>query len=293
MAINVLDCTLRDGAYVVNSVFGKENIKNIISSLNYSGIEIVECGWLRDCEPNINSVFYNTVEEVFEYLPKKKAQFALMFDYGKYDLKKLPQNQGIIDIIRIAFYKKSLDEISFAVEAVKSKGYKVFLQPSNIMEYEEKEIIKLCNRANFLGVDAAYIVDSFGSMFPENLEKILPYFNEIINHEIKIGFHSHNSIQLSLGLTIQFINSIKDREICVDASLCGIGRGAGNTKTELLLEYLNRFKEKSYDMNYIRSCIDNDILNLYKEYNWEYRPYKGYKGILGLHPNTDNSEIFL
>lgn len=292
MAIEVLDCTLRDGAYIVNSIFGKERIKNIISSLNHAGVNIIECGWLRDCESNKDSVFYNTLDEVFKLLPVKKSKFALMFDYGKYDLKKLPQNNGIIDIIRIAFYKKSLDEISFAVEAVKSKGYQVFLQPSNIMEYSEQEILKLCNRAKFLGVDAAYIVDSFGSMFPEDLNKIIPLFKENLDKKTKIGFHSHNSIQLSLGLSIQFINNFFDRDAFVDSTLCGIGRGAGNTKTEIMLEYLNRFKGSNYDMPQIRECIDNNILDLYKQYNWEYRPYKGYKGILGVHPNTDNSELF-
>lgn len=286
MGIKVLDCTLRDGSYVVNSVFGKECIRNIISSLSLAGVEIVECGWLRDVQHKPDSAYFNIPEELIDYLPTKRSEYSLMFDYGRYDISKLPQNSGLIDIIRIAFYKKSLDEISFAVEGVKSKGYKVFLQPSNVKEYSERELQKLCERANFLEVDSVYIVDSFGSMFPEDLEKIVPVFSETVHPEIGIGFHSHNSIQMSLALTIQFIKLMKEREISVDSSLCGIGRGAGNTKTELLLEYLNKHGA-GYDMDIIKDAIEKNIRPLYKDYNWEYTPDKGYRGIKGLHPNTE------
>ena len=286
MGIKVLDCTLRDGAYVVESRFGMDRIRDIITCLDASGVDIVECGWLRDCVHDKDSVFYNIPEDVVPYVSSKHCERSLMFDCGRYDISKLPQNSGIIDIIRVAFYKKSLDEISFAVERVKSKGYKVYLQPSYIMEYTDEEISKLCHRANFLGVDSVYAVDSFGSMFPEDLDRVIPIFDEVVNPNIEIGFHSHNAIQMSLGLTIQFINSMSHRNISVDSSLCGMGRGAGNTKTELLLEYLNRH-DKTYDMDFIHRCIDKSILPLYKDYNWEYTPDKGYRGIRGLHPTSE------
>ena len=143
----------------------------------------------------------------------------------------------------------------------------------------------MCERANYLGVDSVYIVDSFGSMFPEDLNSIVPVFKENVSSQTEIGFHSHNSIQMSLALTIQFINLMENRSVSVDSSLCGIGRGAGNTKTELLLEYLNR-KEIKYDMDIIRAAINKNILPLYKDYNWEYTPDRGYRGLRGLHPNV-------
>ncbi len=285
MGIKVLDCTLRDGSYVVDSMFGKNSIRDIISCLTIAGVDIVECGWLKDEIHQPDSAFFNIPDEVVEYLPSKRAEYALMFDYGRYDVSKLQQNSGAIDIIRVAFYKKSLDEISFVVENVKSKGYKVYLQPSNVKEYTQRELEILCERSNYLGVDSVYIVDSFGSMFPEDLDFIAPIFNEKVNIQTEIGFHSHNSIQMSLALTIKFINLMKDRNISVDSSLCGIGRGAGNTKTELLLEYLNK-KELKYDMDIIKAVIDKNIVPLYKDYNWEYTPQRGYRGIKGLHPNA-------
>ena len=282
MGIKVLDCTLRDGAYVVNSFFGAECIKNIIETLSSAGVDIIECGWLKETETGAGFVNYKTVSDAEKYIPAgEKADRALMFDYGRYDIKKLTHSDAV-SIIRIAFHKQNLDEISFTAEQVKAKGFKVFLQPSNIKEYNDKDIEKLCRRTNYIGVDASYIVDSFGSMFPEDLDRIMPIFVVLFDKNIEIGFHSHNNIQLSLALSFQFINYMK-RDVIVDSTLCGIGRGAGNTKTELLLEYLNR-KGYEYNLDYIWQGIEKNILPLYKKYNWEYTPQKALLGIKNLHP---------
>ena len=288
MSVTVLDCTLRDGAYVVDYKFEKERIANIIQELQSAGVNIIECGWLRECEHSKDFVRYKNPLDLNEYLIGiKKSKFALMFDYGKYNTKELQlKNDSLTDIIRIAFYKQSLDEISFEVENIQSKGYQVFLQPSNTIDYTEKEINKLISRANYLGVDSLYIVDSFGSMYPSDLSRFCAIFDENLSDNITLGFHSHNNIQLSFALSIQFLDSISRHNINVDSSLCGIGRGAGNTKTELLLEYLNKLGA-SYNLEHIWRCIDNNIAPLYSEYNWEYTPQRARRGILGLHPNVD------
>ncbi len=262
MGIKVLDCTLRDGAYVVNGRFGRERIQGIFDALSSAGVDIIECGQLKEVVQNPDYVFYNQ--------PNNVAGCAFMFDYGKFDTNKLEPGEN--NIIRIAFYKKDLDKISFAAESVKNKGYKVFLQASNTIEYEEKELEYLCRRANFIGVDAVYIVDSFGSMFPEDLERILPVYDEIVD----------KNIQLSVGLSIKFINSIK-RDIVVDSTLCGLGRGSGNTQTEIILEYLNRHGS-DYKTEFIKEGIEKYVIPLYNNYSWGYSPNMVYKGLEGLHP---------
>ena len=278
--IKVLDCTLRDGAYVVDSNFGEQKIFDIITTLENAKIDIIEVGWLRDCKHDEGSVLYNIPNDAFKYIKGAKNTFSLMFDYGRYDVSKLPQNAGLIDIIRIAFYKKSLDEISFVAEKVKNKGYKVFLQASNVQEYSKADLIKLCKRANYIGVESCYIVDSFGSMFPEDMDIVLPLFEENLNESIQLGFHSHNNIQMSLALSIKFANAC-NRDIIIDSTLSGIGRGAGNTKTELLLEYLNKYKNAEYNVDTIWKSLNNGIL---PNANWEYNFEKGFRGINNIHP---------
>ncbi len=280
MGYKILDCTLRDGAYVVDSKFGEKRICDIITTLENAKIDIVECGWLRNCVHEKNSVLYNIPDDAKNYLEASKSKFSLMFDYGRYEVAKLPQNNRLIDIIRIAFYKKSLDEISFVAEEVKNKGYKVYLQPSNVKDYSKNDLIRLCKRANFIGVNACYIVDSFGSMFPEDMDLILPIFEETLDNQIELGFHSHNNIQLSLALSIKFINDAK-RNIIIDSTLQGIGRGAGNTKTELLLEYMNRYKNCTYNVDAIWKALDNKLM---PDKNWEYTAEKGFRGVNNIHP---------
>ena len=280
MNIKILDCTLRDGAYVVDAKFGELRIFDIITTLKNAKIDIIECGWLRNCKHEKDSVLYNIPDDAKNYIKDAKSTFSMMFDYGRYDVNKLPQNVGLIDIIRIAFYKKSLDEISFVAEDVKNKGYKVFLQASNVQEYSKSELVKLCKRANFIGVDSCYMVDSFGSMFPQDMDVILPVFEENLKENIKLGFHSHNNIQMSLALSIKFANTCT-RDIIIDSTLAGIGRGAGNTKTELLLEYLNKYKNANYNTDAIWKDLNNGLL---PDANWEYTPQKGFRGINNIHP---------
>lgn len=282
MGIKVLDCTLRDGAYVLDSMFGEGSIAGIISDLTSAGIDIIECGWLKDFEKKDGSVFYNQPQD----LVYQGKNLALMFDYGRYDVDKLKPKSNV-DIIRIAFYKEDLDRISFVAEEVKNKGYKVFLQASNTIAYSQKEVETLCKRANFLGVDSVYIVDSFGSMFPDDLDKIIGIYDEIVDKNIEIGFHSHNNMQLSLALSMRFIEKLSARNIIIDSSLCGIGRGAGNTQTELLVEYLNR-GGFNYKSEFVWDGIKKYIAPLYKDYKWGYTSQMGLKGIKGLHPNTQS-----
>ncbi len=284
MGIRVLDCTLRDGAYVTEGSFGENCIKNIIKNLNQANIDIIECGWLSKKKHNNGNVFFNTPYDIEKYKLNNNSKLALMFDFGKYNPDNLETNSGIIDIIRIAFHKENLDKISFTLFELKSKGYKVFLQPSNIMEYSKNDIKKLCKQANSSEVDALYIVDSYGSMFPEDLDKIMPLFAENTNENIELGFHSHNNIQLAFGLSIQFINHLKPRNIIIDSSLCGLGRGAGNTKTELLIHYLNK-QGAEYKPDFIWKIIEEDINPFYSKFNWEYNSKRGLSGIMGLHPD--------
>ena len=101
MGYKVLDCTLRDGAYVVDSNFGEKRICDIITTLENAKIDIVECGWLRNCVHEKDSVLYSVPDDAKNYLEASKSKFSLMFDYGRYDVAKLPQNNGLVDIIRM------------------------------------------------------------------------------------------------------------------------------------------------------------------------------------------------
>ena len=129
--------------------------------------------------------------------------------------------------------------------------------------------------------------ENLGQIIAQDVLKAYTVVDEIVDKNIEIGFHSHNNMQLSLALSMQFIKCLSDRNILVDSSLCGIGRGAGNTQTELLVEYLNK-NGSNYQTEFVWDCIKKHIAPLHKEYRWGYTPQMGLKGIKGLHPNTQS-----
>ena len=97
----LLDCTLRDGAYIVNSMFGDVSIKGIIDKLNKANIDIIECGWLKNDEHKRDSSFYHVISDVNDYIlkPNPNCKYVLMIDWDRYDLNYLPQNDNSIFVI--------------------------------------------------------------------------------------------------------------------------------------------------------------------------------------------------
>ena len=119
------------------------------------------------------------------------------------------------------------------------------------------------------------MVDTFGSMYIDDLQRIFHIVDHNLDKDIKIGFHSHNNLQMSFALSQEFIKmSLGKRKVVVDGTIHGMGRGAGNTNTELLLDYLNRKLGYSYDMNEILDLIDAYMPKIKQQSNWGYSiPY--------------------
>ena len=135
--IMVLDCTLRDGGYVNDYNFGRENIKKIVNHLN---IDIVECGYLfDDIEDNNDKTKYNTFKQAEKNITKKN-NYTIMLSGMKYKIDSLPKKErGNIDTIRLAFHKKDIQKVEEYAKKIIKKGYKLFIQPQVIMTYTDEE----------------------------------------------------------------------------------------------------------------------------------------------------------
>lgn len=282
MSIKVLDCTLRDGGYLVNSEFGDEVIKDIIRTLYRSNVDIIECGFLKDEPHKGGSTIFNCVSQISPYLPeerfdcKSSTSFVALADYSRYNVENLKPFDGkSIDGIRECFFKHEINEALKVAYKIKDKGYKVYIQPVDILGYSDLEILELIKKVNKLKPYAFSIVDTFGSMFKEDLERVFMLINNNLSDNIKVGFHSHNNMQLSFALSQEIINlSFGKRDVIIDSTLCGMGRGAGNTNTELLINYINsKFKGK-YDLKEVLELIDKHMVEIYKKCTWGYSiPY--------------------
>ena len=277
--IQVLDCTLRDGAYITDSHFGTPEIKGIIKRMQDANIDLIECGWLKDKPHVAGSTFYHVPADLEAYNIQKSCNslYVAMIDWDRYDLSQLPAYDGkSIDAIRVAFPHKKFREAVALGPIIQGKGYQVFFQAANTLEYSENDLIQRAQEVNKIQPSGLSVVDTFGAMYPEDMERIVRVLNKHVDKNIKLGFHSHNNLQLSFALSMQFVRTLRDagRSIIVDASLCGMGRGAGNTTTELLVNYLNREHHGNYDLNTIMDAIDMYMGEFQKNYSWGYStPY--------------------
>lgn len=277
--IKLLDCTLRDGAYIVNSEFGVPAIKGIIEKMQDANIDIVECGWLKDFEHTPGSTYYHTPHDLEAYLISKNQQvtYVAMIDWNMYDLAHLSTcDHKSFDAIRVVFPHDKFREGIAVGEQIYQKGYQVYHQAANTLAYSDDELQQLAEAINQTSSVCLSIVDTFGAMYAEDLERIVRILDSKLKPEIKLGFHSHNNQQLSFSLCMQFVNLLEaaGRGCVVDSSLCSMGRGAGNATTELVANYLNQKHNGNYDMNIIMDAIDM-YMNYFMEHNtWGYStPY--------------------
>ena len=289
--IELLDCTLRDGSYITASHFGTPAIKGIIKKMQEARVDIIECGWLKDKEYTEGSAFYHVPSDLGPYFlnRSKDHTYVVMIDWDRYNLANLPVYDGkSIDAIRVVFPHGKHKEGIEVGEEIKKKGYKLYLQAANTLAYSDADLKELANYVNQAKPVALSVVDTFGAMLFEDLERIVKVLDENLDPEIKLGFHSHNNQQLSFALTIHFINLLKNsnRGVIVDASLCGMGRGAGNATTELMVSYLNRREHGNYDLDAVMDAIDLYMTGLQEKYTWGYSTPYFIAGLYQCHVNN-------
>ena len=289
--IKLLDCTLRDGAYINGSHFGEAVLKGIIKKMQEARVDIIECGWLKDAPHEKGSSYYHLPTDVEPYMLEKndRMTYVTMIDWDRYDTDLLPPYAGgTLNAVRVVFPRGKAKEGMAVGAKIREKGYLVFLQAANTISYTQKDLDELIEIANDFKPVAISVVDTFGAMFEADVIRIATYLNKKLDKSIGLGFHSHNNQQLSFALTMKFVELLKssDREVIVDASLSGMGRGAGNATTELVASYLNRKHHGDYDMDAILDAIDMYIDPIRENFSWGYSTPYFIAGMYQCHVNN-------
>ena len=275
--LKILDVTLRDGGCVNNFNFGLEYMNNILNALEVSNVDYIELGYLDSKNGSLDNrtQFKNEkcIYQNFLLEKKKNTKYVAMIDYGKFPIDQLePCNSKSIDGIRLCFHKKDRFNIIETCKKIIELGYECFVQPMLTLRYSKEELIELIDliNINIPNIKALYIVDSFGEMRETELKDIFYLFEKHLSNNIAIGFHSHNNLQLSYSNAIALINFPTIHNIMVDSSIMGMGKGAGNLNTELLLEHINLLGESKYKITPLLNIIDTVIKPLHNEYRWGY-----------------------
>ncbi len=266
--IRILDCTLRDGGYLNDWNFGSDKIRGLISSLCCSNIDIIECGFLTDKADNTpEKSLYQSTDDLLKYLPENSnSKFALMVNLGEYDLSKITSDE--FDI-RIAFKQYDIDKLFDYLIPLIEKNIPFSLNPMHISLYSKKELISLVKIANDLCPVSFTAVDTMGIMNKTDVKNIFSIIDENLSQTIDIGFHSHNNLGLSLDNVIELLKMDLNRNIIIDSSLSGTGRGGGMLSTEDITIYLNDTYSSFYELS-----IDDYLLNYLKSLNiYNVEPY--------------------
>ena len=186
-------------------------------------------------------------------------KIAVMADVGRCDYKKdiIPREESVIDMIRIATYINTIPAAIEMIEDAHAKGYETTVNIMAVSKVSDKDLEAGLEMLAQTNVDVIYLVDSFGSFYPEQIEELTVKYMEIAQkYGKKLGIHAHNNQQLAFANTIE---SLSRGASYLDATVSGMGRGAGNCYMELLLGFLRNPK---YNKVAIMSFVEKHILKL-------------------------------
>ena len=273
--IQLLDCTLRDGGFVNQWRFGEDGITNIFERLDMAGLDIIEIGYLRDYVTfSAGESQFPDTESIGKVLPPKPGKNALVvaiIDYGDCAIDRIgPCSETILDGIRVTFKRKDIAAALEFCRKIKGRGYFISLQPVSFMDYTPQDVLNLVNAANELMPYAVCIVDTYGFMNKRDLLRYYSLMDATLRPDIILGYHSHNNFQLAYSNAIELIEQFTERNMIIDCSVMGMGKGAGNAATELMVLYINNNMGGSYDLNQILEIADTYIEKEKKKNPWGY-----------------------
>ena len=288
--IRVMDCTLRDGGLTNDFHFTDEFVRDLYLANLKAGVDYMEFGYKASKElfdvKKFGKWKFCDDKDIREIVGDNKTdmKISVMADVGRCDYKKdiLPKKDSPIDMIRVATYINTIPAAIDMIQDAKKKGYEVCC---NIMAVSKANEVDLDAALEMLGqspVDVIYLVDSYGSLYPEQVIRLAEKYMAIgEKYNKKIGIHAHNNQQLAFANTIEaIINGVS----YLDATVSSLGRGAGNCPSELLLGFL---KNPRYNIMPILIFIEKHITKLRAEgVKWGYDVPYLLTGILNQHPRT-------
>lgn len=286
--VKVLDATIRDGGLCNNFAFTDDFVKALYKTNVKSGVDYMEFGYrasrvLFD-ENSFGKWKFCKEEDIRAIVGDNPSdmKISVMADVGRCDFKTdfIPKSESVIDMVRVACYIHQIPAAIEMVEHFHDLGYET---TCNIMAVSQANLNQLEEALTMLGasnVDVIYLVDSYGSLYPENASALARTYLEAAEKSGKqVGFHAHNNQNLAFANTIE---TLSYGVSFLDATAQGMGRGAGNCAMELLLGFL---KNPKYNLYSLLSFIENYMLPLKEQgVQWGYDLQYMLTGQFNRHP---------
>ncbi len=284
--IKVVDCTVRDGGLMNKWQFDNDFVREVYQANTEAGVDYMEIGYLSSEKSFSREEFgpwkFCAEKDLQKIIgdQEKKIKLSAMADIGRIDYDDIPQCcDSALDMIRVACYVHQVDKAVDLAHHCIDKGYETTINLMAVSTVGPRDLNEALEDLNKSRVPIIYLVDSFGAFYSEDIDALSKKYMERLPGKT-IGIHTHNNQQLAFANTISaIINGID----YLDASLYGIGRGAGNCPAELLLSFL---KNPKYDVQPLISAVENQILPWREKIDWGYFiPYM-VSGVLNQHPRA-------
>ncbi len=288
-SIKVVDATLRDGGLVNDFYFADEFVKQLYKTNIEAGVDYMEMGYRASKKVFDETKFgkwkFSSDEHIREIVGDNKTnlKLAVMADIGRHDKNDFDQKvNSPVDLVRVASYIHQMPEAIDMIEDAAAKGYETTCNIMAISSAQETDVKVALDMLGRTPVDVIYIVDSFGSILPEQMARIADVYNEFaVKYGKKLGVHAHNNQQLAFANTIEACGDGVD---WLDATYMGMGRGAGNCAMELLLGFLKNPKYNTYP---VFGFLENNMVKLRESgIVWGYDIQYLMTGLLNQHPRS-------
>ena len=290
--LKVLDCTVRDGGLINNHQFTDELVRAVYDANVAAGLDYMEIGYKNSAKQFPKSEFgawrHCDEADLNRVLPDHDSEqtglkIVAMADAGKSDWKTeiIARQDSVLDMIRVAFYAHQVSEAVEMIQHCHELGYETSANLMAVSNISETEIDTVLEAIKPTAAGTMCIVDSFGHLYREQIDRLYTKYTEALEGTNKeIGIHAHNNMQLAFANTLEAIILGANR---ADATMAGLGRGAGNCPMELLLGFLRNPKFK---LRPILALLQDFIHPLQDTVEWgPLIPYN-ITGQMNLHPRA-------
>ncbi|MDD5459644.1 MAG: aldolase catalytic domain-containing protein [Phycisphaerae bacterium] len=284
--IKVIDCTIRDGGLINNHLFTDEFVRAVYKALSEAKIDYMEMGYRSSRkfapEKDYGPWKYCDDDKILKIIDgiESDVKLSIMVDAHRVEDQEFkPVDQSPVDMIRVATYVKDVDRAIALVDKVHDLGYETTVNIMAVSTENEFDLIEALDQLAKTPAPVIYVVDSFGYYYCEQIEYMVKLFKKHLPGK-EIGIHCHNNQQLAFSNTIE---GIIHNANYLDASLYGIGRGAGNCPLELLVGFL---KNPKFNLKPILKAIEDYMIPMLKDIEWGYMiPYM-ITGMFNQHPRS-------
>ncbi len=288
--IKVVDATIRDGGLVNDFFFTDEFVKRLYLANVKAGVDYMEFGYKASKDLFDTSKFgkwkFCNDDDIRAIVGDNTTdlKLAAMADVGRCDYKTdiINKADSPLDLIRVATYINTIPAAIDTIEDSYKKGYETSCNIMAVSNAQESDLRVALDELGKSPVDVLYIVDSFGSIYPEQMARLADVFMEFATkYDKQVGIHAHNNQQLAFANTIE---ACGDGVNFLDATYLSMGRGAGNCPMELLIGFL---KNPKYNFYPVLQFIEDFMIPLQQSgVTWGYDLQYLMTGLLNQHPRA-------